>query len=417
MTMRTSSRHRATRLIFFAWFIAGALFSQAAATWAQTAAPTEDPKLAAADKDGCIRNLKLIYEAIQAYRVDHKDLPNWLSDLVPQYISDANVLICPACKRTGQSETSALADPKIPSSYFFEFCPVPLDKSVPVDEHARTHRDWKRRQMGLVGSAVPLVRCRHHDTVLNLAFDGTVYESSVMWEELLTNRVNLADLAPAKIFASDPKPVASGKGGRPVTLTFPRRSPDTKQALLDLTPYYNAMLTESWHGGSKNDLASLPTGEQTLAGTQFDVRGIIQLASKSDSSKRFPPQVKGIKVHQKCEHLEFLHGVGFGTATDDGKRVGTYIVHFATNQMQLEIPIYYGRDVRNWHTLAEEKPASKELTVAWTGANAMSRSANNTIRLFKTTWTNVVPALEIESIDYVSAMGQPAPFLIAITAE
>jgi hypothetical protein len=413
-------KRRVVRLSLFAFIAMAMLFPQAIMTRAQTNAPApeEDPKLAAEDKDGCIRNLKLIYQAIQAYRVDHKDLPNWLSDLVPQYISDANVLICPVCKRTGQAETSVLSDPKIPSSYFFEFCPVPLDKSAPADEHGRTHRDWKRRQMGLVGSVVPLVRCRHHDTVLNLAFDGTVYESPVMWEELLTNRVNMADLTPAKLFTGDPKPSPPARGSRQSpTLSFPHRAPATKSALLDLTPYYNAMLTESWHGGSKNDLASLPTGEQTLAGTAFDVRGIIQLAGKAEASKRFPAQIRGIKVHQKCERLEFLHGVGFGAVTDEGRRVGTYIVHFATNQMQLEIPIYYGRDVRNWHTLAEEKPAPKELTVAWTGANGMTQAANNTIRLFKTTWVNVAPGVEIESIDYVSAMGQPAPFLIAITAE
>src|ERR1700677_4978298 len=55
-----------------------------------------------AEREGCVRNLKLIYDAIQASQMDHHDVPNWLSDLVPQYLTDANVLICPVCKRTGQ---------------------------------------------------------------------------------------------------------------------------------------------------------------------------------------------------------------------------------------------------------------------------------------------------------------------------
>src|SRR5437763_17178935 len=51
--------------------------------------------IAAQEKEDCTKNLKLIYDAIQAYQKDHKELPNWLSELVPDYLSDANVLICP----------------------------------------------------------------------------------------------------------------------------------------------------------------------------------------------------------------------------------------------------------------------------------------------------------------------------------
>src|SRR5579872_4563673 len=104
-----------------------------AASWATTCAAqtqSEDEaakaKLDAQEKEECINHLKLIYDAIQAYQLDHKDLPNWLSDLVPQYLTDANVLICPVCKRTGKAESPGLADPKISCSYLFEFCPQPL---------------------------------------------------------------------------------------------------------------------------------------------------------------------------------------------------------------------------------------------------------------------------------------------------
>jgi hypothetical protein len=398
---------------------AGLLLSPARSVAAETNAPSaEDLKLVAEDKEACIRNLKLIYEAIQAYRADHKELPNWLSDLVPQYINDANILICPACKRTGQSDASALSDPKIPSSYFFEFCPVPLGPREVPNGLSKTRREWKRRQMGLAGSVVPIVRCWHHPAVLNLAFDGKIYESPPNWETLLTNEMNVAELTPGRIFADDPKAGGSAKPASvaPV-LTFQQRGPEAKPGLINLSDYYNAMLTESWHGNANNDLKSLPTGLQTFAGVEFDVRGIIQLGSKSEPAKRFPPQVKGIKVGQKCQRLEFLHATAFAGAMDEGKQVGSYLVHFATNNMQLEIPIYCGRDVRDWHANAEEKPGAKELTVAWTGSNAVSKTAGSSIRLFKTTWENVAPGVEIESIDYISSMGKPAPFLIAITAE
>lgn len=380
----------------------------------------ESPSTAAenpvAEKEACIKNLNQIYAAIVAYQKDKKDLPNWLSDLVPEYLTDANVLICPVCRRTGKTESGNLADPNIPTSYLFEFCPVPLGRSAPAAS-TRTRREWKRLQMGLVGSIVPVVRCRHHNPVLNLAFDGTVYESPTLWESVVTNRANPADLTAARLFAKE-----SGTGSKSTEKTppaphFAPRDSKAPKELLDLSGFYNAMLTESWHGSKGNDLAALPTGLQTLGGVEFDVRGIVQLGSKSPSAAKFPAQIKGIKVHQKCQRIHFLHAAGFGTIADEGKQISSCIVHFATNQVRLEIPIYYGRDVRNWHLLAGEPAPPEGLKVAWTGQNEVSKAAGNTIRLFMTTWTNLVPDAEIESLDYASSMAGPAPFLIAITVE
>jgi len=172
---------------------------------AQSAPAAEDAKLAAQEKEACSKNLKRVYDAIQAFQDEHRDLPNWLSDLVPQYLDDANVLICPVCRRTGRTEAAPLADPKLPSSYLFEFCPVPLG-SLATNAPNRTRREWKRRQMGLVGSQVPVVRCRHHKPVLNLAFDGKIYESPASWEALLTNRVDAVGLTAARLFASERPP-------------------------------------------------------------------------------------------------------------------------------------------------------------------------------------------------------------------
>ena len=147
------------------------------------------------------------------------------------------------------------------------------------------------------------------------------------------------------------------------------------------------------------------------------MRGIVQLGSKSPSATNYPVLIKGIPVKQECQRLHFLHAAGFGNPADEGKQIGTYVVHFATNQMRLEIPIRYGREVRNWHSVAGELAAPEELKVAWRGENAQSKSAGRSIRLFLTTWTNVAPGLEVESIDYVSALAVPAPFLIAVSVE
>jgi hypothetical protein len=381
---------------------------------AQANTTAEQSRIDAEEKEGCTRNLKVIYDAIQAYKLDHKDLPNWLSDLVPQYIGDASILICPRCKRTGLVEPSALGDPNIPCSYLFEFCPVPLGKNDLPNGPIRSRREWKRRQMGLVGSIVPIVRCRHHTKVLNLAFDGRIYESPPSWEDILTNQVNVADLKPARLFADEANQVPAIKAAP--ARSYPPRDPQAKPNLINLSAYYNASLDESWHGNANNDLSSLPAGVQVLSDTEYDVRGIVQLSGKPSFSKHFPARVNGIKIQQKCSRLHFLHAAGFGSLADEGQQLGGYVIHFATNQMQLEVPIVYGQDLRDWHKLAGEKP-SADLKVAWTGTNAISAAARNSIRLFSTTWVNILPNVEIESVDFVSTTNSAAPFLIAITAE
>src|SRR6267142_4167636 len=167
-----------TRLFIIVAMSGCALGGLGLRAFSQNSPEPKASSLAAEEKAGCTENLKAIFQAVEAYRRDHKDLPNWLSDLVPQYLSDANLLVCPVCRRTGKTEAPPLADPRISSSYLFEFCPVPLGKTAPKAP-TKTRREWKRRQMSLVGSIVPIVRCRHHDPILNLAFDGRIYESSL----------------------------------------------------------------------------------------------------------------------------------------------------------------------------------------------------------------------------------------------
>ena len=379
---------------------------------AQTNA-TATKDLATEEKEACTRNLKTIYQALQAYQLEHKEVPNWLSDLIPQYLPGANVLMCPVCRRTGQTEGPPLADPNGACSYLFEFNSLPLGNTAPKAPN-QTRREWKRRQMGLVGSMVPIVRCRHHNPVLNLAFDGTIYESGPMWEQNFTNRVRPVELTAARLFARD---AGLNEPQEQAPRHFPARELKTPQQCLDLTRFYSAMLSESWHGGRENTLAELPSGLQTFGDVQFDVRGIVQLASRNSSSTNFPSEIRGIPVHQKCRAIHFLHAAAWGNPPDNGKHIADYDIHFATNQMRIDIPVDYGPTVLNWHTRPGEGDAAQKLNVVWTGQNGASTREGNKLRLFETTWTNPVPNFEVETIDCVSAMNTAALFVIAITVE
>jgi thiol-disulfide isomerase/thioredoxin len=155
--------------------------------------PAEDPTGGdeSADRQACIRQLEKIHEAIQAYRRDHKDLPDWLSELVPNYLADENQLVCPITRKTGRTHTfEHLKDPKMLRAYLYEFSPLPMG-NVWAGGDIRM-RDFKRRQMGLVGGEVPIARCHLHDRVLNLAFSGKIYDSGMNWEQNFTDYVDFA---------------------------------------------------------------------------------------------------------------------------------------------------------------------------------------------------------------------------------
>ena len=186
--------------------------------WAQESKPKAEPESAAGavatsppanpnpyepstDKDesaACMENLKKINAAIQAYRRDHPDVPNWLSDLVPKYLADTNLLICPVTRRTGHESPFGVLDPKVHSSYLYEFTTTPIPEIVKGSWPGSdmTMRDWKRQQMKLAGQQVPLVRCLLHQPALNLSIGGKVYESPVYWELNFTNQAGLSAFSP-----------------------------------------------------------------------------------------------------------------------------------------------------------------------------------------------------------------------------
>src|SRR5579883_563253 len=394
-----------------------AVVSRAQASHSRTIEPGSDlvtPSLVAEEKEACTRNLKIIYEAIQAYQFDHKDLPRWLSDLVPDYLTDGNVLICPVCRRTGRTELPPLADPKLACSYLYEFSPVPVGSARP-GETRHTRREWKRRQMGLIGSSVPMVRCRHHDPVLNLGFNGTVFESPAQWELLFTNRIRAAELSLNAIFGGPDEPA---ENLTPLVSPAPKSTeparPPGKTHTIELAPFFTSTLNRSWMNAPGDDLASLPTGNQVFGGIEFKVEGVVQLGGKSPGLARFPAQVKGIPINHHCQHLYFLHASTLDGDPQDGDQIGAYLVHLPDSEMTLEIPIYYGRSVCDWHQKGSRTDDDRELKVAWTGQNEVSKRNGKSIRLFLTAW-NLAPGVDITTLDFVSAQKGAAPFLVAIS--
>ena len=121
----------------------------------------------------CTQNLLAIGQAIQIYQKEHNDFPQWLSDLHPKYLADANNLLCPADTKGGKPLFLINADPKMPVSYGYQF-------------HTG-YRERTRENLAIYGDVIPLARCRHHTNqsfaCLNLSFSLKVYQSSNVWED------------------------------------------------------------------------------------------------------------------------------------------------------------------------------------------------------------------------------------------
>ena len=82
-------------------------------------------------------------------------------------------------------------------------------------------------------------------------------------------------------------------------LGLPAREPDVEARLIDLSAWYNGLLNHSWHDlVQQSDLASLPTGKQSLAGVPFDIRGVVQVDGTQILNGRFPRRLCGGAVAQ-----------------------------------------------------------------------------------------------------------------------
>ena len=218
---------------------------------------------------------------------------------------------------------------------------------------------------------------------------------------------------PQWAFIPQPQPKVPAEPSKKI----PARATGTDKRMVDLSKYYNGALNETWHKGgmSNNTLKDLPRGIQTLGGTSFDIRGIVQLSGKQaerELSVLFPEEAANITVQQKGQKVHFLHCCGW--PSPKGTTIGTFVIHYR-NEETRSVPIVYGVDVQDWW-MNEDVTSDSKLNVVWRGKNH-SAPDGPPIGVCKTTWVNPLPGIEIDHIDYESAMTNSAPFLIAITVE
>jgi len=141
------------------------------------------------EMQACAANLREISAAIKEYERDKGTLPNWLSDLIPDYLSN-EVLFCP---RDAGHRSQFSPDPRLPCSYSWEFSAKPIPTGW--DPTGKTlYRDWKAQQVKLFGDIVPMIRCNHHgEQCLNLTAGGQIYWGQLNWEYMFKRDYRFGD--------------------------------------------------------------------------------------------------------------------------------------------------------------------------------------------------------------------------------
>ena len=125
--------------------------------------------------------MRQIKRALEDYRAANADAnPQWLSELVPQYLSE-KALLCPADPTAGVPGvlTEDASDPTLPCSYLYEIRP---------SEKEAQQMLWTPE-----GDMIPIVRCEHHR--LNLSLGGKLYRNGPQRDIYNSNRLGFSALA------------------------------------------------------------------------------------------------------------------------------------------------------------------------------------------------------------------------------
>jgi WD40 repeat protein/predicted Ser/Thr protein kinase len=206
-------------------------------------------------------------------------------------------------------------------------------------------------------------------------------------------------------------------GPRPLRLqvlpAISARDPATPRELIDLSQHYNGSLSERWLG-QRWTLAKIGRGVQIFDGVKFDVRGVVQLspATAGSAAFDFPAEATGIQIRRPIKRMHFLHGCI--NRVEPGTPVGRYVAHYADGQ-EMEIPLRYGQQVRDSLFMRPTPTYASEALTVW--QTPYDEVPNAMLRLFRFTWTNPRPEVELKDVDFISALSGSAPFLIAITVE
>ncbi len=166
-----------------------------------------------------------------------------------------------------------------------------------------------------------------------------------------------------------------------------------------------------WTDQGENSLRGVEWGRQNYCGVPFDIirwdenagNACIVLASKN--MRGVPEKVSGIPVGEKVKAIYFLHATAW---TKGGEAAMNYVLNHPDGSTTT-IPVKCGEGVGDWWLGNETNNANKGCKVAW-------RNSENK-GFYAWRWQNPTPEKMVDTIDIVSANGDPIPVVIGITIE
>jgi len=200
---------------------------------------------------------------------------------------------------------------------------------------------------------------------------------------------------------------------KPIRPISPRQLPEDGR-FVNLESFYNFSSGEEIHGKPANTIP-IPSGINDFMEVKFDARGIIQLASSVSFEKshiHYPKEIIGIPVNHLADSLCFLQSSAWESET--GKAVVHIVVHYANDQKRT-ITISHKVEVADWWVNPEHSTSPPEAEIAWEGSNPRVEELGLVLKLYRYTWVNPMPEVEIKSIDLISAMNETGYMLFGIT--
>ena len=155
-----------------------------------------------------------------------------------------------------------------------------------------------------------------------------------------------------------------------------------------------------------------------LGGVPFDIRGIVHLSGQNLEARipgLMPSVVTNIPVAMKCQRIHFVGATQWGDPP--GTVVCRYRMHYVDGSSEV-MPVEFEWDVQSWWLRREDNQGDlKRAKRVAQGSNARLDSNRWTLSLYRQTWNNPKPHLEVRSIDLESAMLNSSPFVAGITVE
>lgn len=411
-------------------------------------APAETAHTAA-----CDREMRKTFEAIQAYRRQHGgQYPGHLFHLMAAGLLPDGSGICPnnrheeagASAVHGQASSRGLGkDPAGMYEYELSAGPEKFDfdrHHVPAGTPRYTRGDVKSRLLlRPFFEQVPVLRCSSHrleaptnfpagtEVRRNLTTTGGVYWSGTYWESMWVEDVPYCARDANVLFGLEGPPFHSGKqpaidgaidlrawsnsfGDTTWWWTYPLFGEGAnRQWTAHLGPFFRArhgvarrLGNEEWWIDALTQLQGRITSDYSR---QYDEPGLLA----------FPWRRVGAPVGRRITGARWLQGTVWRVAT--GETAGWLVWHYADGR-ETKVPLVYGKSIaRFWGDTQQVATEQGFPEPVWREHQSKADVGRERwLRLYRQSWANPFPDIEVTSVDFVSNPDSPAaPFLVSLS--